>query len=100
MNLIAVTVSEGIGSRLILNHQLIQGTTGMAGEFGHTTLVQDGLPCRCGNRGCWEIYASNSAAVRYYVESASRVRKDKPGAIAVPQGTGLGVKLDYDKLGA
>ncbi|HEY3137342.1 MAG TPA: ROK family transcriptional regulator [Blastocatellia bacterium] len=73
-NLIAVTVSEGIGSGLILNHQLVRGSTGAAGEFGHITLVEDGLECRCGNRGCWEVYASNSAAVRYYVGSVSAAR--------------------------
>ena len=70
-NLVAVTVSEGIGCGLILNHQLVQGSTGRAGEFGHTAIVQDGLEGPCGNRGCWEVYASNLAAVRYYTESTS-----------------------------
>lgn len=79
-NLLAITVSEGIGTGLILNHQLVKGSTGMAGEFGHTTIVQDGLECRCGNHGCWEVYASNSAAVRYYVESASAARNGRPRA--------------------
>jgi predicted NBD/HSP70 family sugar kinase len=82
-NLIAVTVSEGIGSGLILNHQLIRGSNGMAGEFGHVTIVEDGLECGCGNRGCWEVYASNSAAVRYYAQSASAVRNGKAGAKTV-----------------
>src|SRR5467141_1463115 len=49
----------------------------MAGEFGHTTIVEDGLECRCGNKGCWEVYASNSAAVRYYSQSASSARNGK-----------------------
>jgi predicted NBD/HSP70 family sugar kinase len=79
-NLVAVTVSEGIGVGLILNHQLVQGSTGMAGEFGHTAIVQDGLECRCGNRGCWEMYASNSAAVRYYQQSSSPIRVARSGA--------------------
>jgi predicted NBD/HSP70 family sugar kinase len=79
-NLIAVTVSEGIGSGLILNHQLIRGSNGMAGEFGHVTIVEDGLECGCGNHGCWEVYASNSAAVRYYAQSASTTRNGKAGA--------------------
>ena len=76
-NLVVVTVSEGIGCGLILNHQLVQGSTGTAGEFGHAALVPDGLECSCGNRGCWEMYASNSAAVRYYTQagSASRGRR-------------------------
>jgi predicted NBD/HSP70 family sugar kinase len=79
-NLIAVTVSEGIGCGVILNGQLVRGSTGVAGEFGHTTLVEDGLECRCGNRGCWEVYASNSAAVRYYAQAASPSRNGKVGA--------------------
>src|SRR5262245_64119319 len=57
-NLVAVTVSEGIGTGLILNHQLARGSTGMTGEFGHITIVEEGLECKCGNRGCWEVYAS------------------------------------------
>jgi predicted NBD/HSP70 family sugar kinase len=70
-NLVIVTVSEGIGCGLILNHQLVQGSTGTAGEFGHAALVPDGLECSCGNRGCWEMYASNSAAIRYYSQAGS-----------------------------
>ncbi len=73
-NLVIVTVSEGIGCGLILNHQLVQGSTGTAGEFGHAALVQDGLECSCGNRGCWEMYASNSAAIRYYSQASAQGR--------------------------
>ncbi len=70
-NLVAVTVSEGIGVGLILNGQLISGASGLAGEFGHVTLDTDGPPCQCGNRGCWEVCGSNSAAVRYYAQAHS-----------------------------
>jgi predicted NBD/HSP70 family sugar kinase len=83
-NLVALTVSEGVGSGLILNHQLVRGSTGMAGEFGHTTIVEDGLECRCGNRGCLEVYASNSAAVRYYTQS-SGARYSRMGARTIEQ---------------
>ena len=79
-NLVAVTVSEGIGTGLILNHQLVRGSTGLAGEFGHSTLVEGGIECRCGNHGCWEVYASNSAAVRYYAESAKASRSTRSGS--------------------
>lgn len=79
-NLVAVTVSEGIGTGLILNHQLVRGSTGLAGEFGHATLIEGGIECRCGNRGCWEVYASNSAAVRYYTESATASRSGRSGS--------------------
>jgi predicted NBD/HSP70 family sugar kinase len=76
-NLIVVTVSEGIGCGLILNHQLVQGSTGTAGEFGHATLIQDGLECSCGNRGCWEMYASNTAAIRHYTKAIAPTRRTK-----------------------
>jgi predicted NBD/HSP70 family sugar kinase len=79
-NLVAVTVSEGIGVGVIVNGQLMRGSTGVAGEFGHITIVEDGLQCACGNRGCWEMYASNSAPVRYYAQAATRGRsRSEPG---------------------
>jgi predicted NBD/HSP70 family sugar kinase len=68
-NLIAVTVSEGIGTGVWVNRQLVRGQNGMAGEFGHVSLDPNGPPCGCGGRGCWEVYASNRAAVRHYLES-------------------------------
>lgn len=70
-NIIAVTVSEGIGVGMVLNGQLVRGRTGLAGEFGHVVLLEDGPLCKCGNRGCWEVCGSNSAAVRYYAEAVS-----------------------------
>jgi predicted NBD/HSP70 family sugar kinase len=66
-HLLAVTVSEGIGVGVLLNGQLVHGANAMAGEFGHVTLEEDGPPCCCGKRGCWERYASNSAAVDYFL---------------------------------
>jgi predicted NBD/HSP70 family sugar kinase len=66
-HLVAVTVSEGIGVGLLLNGQLVHGGDAMAGEFGHVSVDENGPPCPCGNRGCWERYASNSAAVDHYL---------------------------------
>jgi predicted NBD/HSP70 family sugar kinase len=68
-DLIVVTVSEGIGVGIVLNGQLVRGTSGLAGEFGHVTLSPEGPLCGCGNRGCWEMFASNTAALRYYAEA-------------------------------
>jgi predicted NBD/HSP70 family sugar kinase len=69
-HLIAVTVSEGIGVGLLLNRQLVDGGHALAGEFGHVTIDEAGPPCPCGKRGCWERFASNSAAVEHYLERA------------------------------
>lgn len=59
-----LTLGTGVGSALILRGKVWHGMTGMAGEFGHMTLEPDGLPCKCGNRGCLEMYASATAVVR------------------------------------
>jgi len=65
-HLVAVTVSEGIGVGMLVNGQLVHGGDAMAGEFGHVSVDENGPPCPCGNRGCWERYASNTAALDYY----------------------------------
>ena len=70
-NLVVVTVSEGIGAGILINGQLARGVNGMAGEFGHVPLDPDGPRCGCGSRGCWEVFGSNRAALRYYHESTS-----------------------------
>jgi len=62
---LVVTMGTGIGGGIILDGRLRRGWNGMAGEFGHMQVVPDGLPCECGNRGCWEQYSSGNALVRF-----------------------------------
>lgn len=71
-DLVVVTVSEGVGVGVFSNGHLVRGLNGMAGEFGHVPLDLDGPLCGCGAHGCWEVYASNWAALRYYQESGGR----------------------------
>lgn len=71
-NIIAVSVSEGIGTALILDGRLVRGEGYMAGEFGHMSLNDAGPTCGCGNKGCWETLASNRAGIRYYLEAGSK----------------------------
>lgn len=70
-NLVAITISEGVGVGMVFNGQLVRGTTGLAGEFGHVVIQENGPRCNCGQRGCWEACASNTAAVRYFNEAVS-----------------------------
>jgi predicted NBD/HSP70 family sugar kinase len=70
-NLVVVTISEGIGTGVWANGQLVRGSKGMAGEFGHVPLDPQGPPCGCGGAGCWEVFGSNRAALRYYRESGA-----------------------------
>ena len=65
-NLLAVTVSEGVGVGIFADGHLLHAANGMAGEFGHIPLDTTGPQCGCGAHGCWEVYASNWAALRFY----------------------------------
>lgn len=65
-DLVVVNVSEGIGTGIYANGQILRGASGMAGEFGHVQIDPDGPLCACGGRGCWELTASNRAGLRYY----------------------------------
>jgi len=67
-DVVLVTVSEGVGTGVFANGQLISGNRGMAGEFGHVPLDPAGPLCSCGRKGCWETFASCRAALRYYKE--------------------------------
>ena len=67
---VLVRSGTGIGLGLVLGGEVYRGDgvgAGYAGEFGHTTIVAGGKPCVCGNRGCWERYASASSASALYV---------------------------------
>jgi len=69
-DLAVVTVSEGVGVGIFSGGRLVVGSNGMAGELGHIPIDADGPKCGCGARGCWEVYASNWAALRYYREAS------------------------------
>ncbi|SFL52378.1 Sugar kinase of the NBD/HSP70 family, may contain an N-terminal HTH domain [Gracilibacillus orientalis] len=59
--LVYASISIGIGVGLILEGKLYKGLRGFSGELGHMTIEKDGANCRCGNKGCWELYASEQA---------------------------------------
>lgn len=60
-DLVLMTLGTGIGGGVISCGRVLRGAVGMAGEFGHVTVVPDGNPCGCGNRGCLEKHASATA---------------------------------------
>jgi predicted NBD/HSP70 family sugar kinase len=69
-NFILVRSGTGIGVGLVIGSEVYRGSglgRGVAGEFGHMTIVAGGRQCVCGNRGCWERYASAAAAGSLYV---------------------------------
>jgi predicted NBD/HSP70 family sugar kinase len=68
-NAVVVTISEGVGAALLLNGTLVEGA-GMAGELGHVPISTEGPHCACGAVGCFEMFASSRAAIRYFQESS------------------------------
>ena len=63
-NVLGIAIGTGIGGGIIVNGQLVSGKTGTGGEIGHTKLVKDGKLCGCGQKGCWEAYASATGLIR------------------------------------
>ena len=60
-DLVLFTLGTGIGGGIISGGKVLHGFAGMAGELGHLTVVPNGMPCGCGNRGCVEKHASATA---------------------------------------
>jgi len=73
-DVVLLTVGTGLGGGIVLEGRLLRGAFGAAGEFGHVRIVPGGLPCGCGNHGCWEQYTSGSALIR----EARFVARTKP----------------------
>jgi glucokinase len=69
-DVVVVTLGTGIGGGIITDGRLYRGANGFAGEIGHIVVEPHGPPCPCGQRGCWERYASGSGLGRLAREAA------------------------------
>jgi glucokinase len=74
-----ITLGTGIGGGIVMDGRLQRGSHGVAGEWGHMRVVPDGRLCACGNRGCWEQYASGTALG----QTAREVARSSPAAAAL-----------------
>lgn len=92
-NVLYLSSGVGLGGGIVLNGQIMTGTTGFSGEIGHMTLVpENGLPCNCGNMGCWETVASQWAVFRHVEEAIQRgqasslkaVLSEPPNRLSIP----------------
>ncbi len=82
---VCVNLGTGIGGAILINGALVRGRFGVAGEFGHMQVVPGGRRCECGNRGCWEQYASGNALVR---EARELAASDSPVAYSLLERAG------------
>jgi glucokinase len=79
-NVVAVTLGTGVGGGIIVDGQILSGTSGAAGEIGHIHLNDNELSvCGCGNRGCLEQYASATGVVR--LAKRRLVADEKPSVL-------------------
>ena len=60
-NFVTVTAKGGLVTGVIVNGQILHGSTYAGGEFGHMVLYPDGRRCRCGNTGCWTVRVRSGA---------------------------------------
>ncbi|MEX2461016.1 MAG: ROK family transcriptional regulator [Paenibacillaceae bacterium] len=79
-NMIYVSLGVGIGTGIIIKNELYRGFSGISGEMGHVTIEAHGRKCRCGNIGCWELYASENALLEK-AKALSFASADKPPTI-------------------
>src|SRR4030095_282246 len=58
-NFVLLTLGTGIGGGIVIGGEIFRGDSGFAGELGHWVIEEKGRPCKCGGRGCLEMYASS-----------------------------------------
>jgi predicted NBD/HSP70 family sugar kinase len=83
-DLVFVSVSDGVGTGVIIQGELLRGRSNVAGEFGHAPLSLDGPRCSCGATGCWEAYISNRATLARYLGRAM-----DPAGLSTGDGAGF-----------
>jgi predicted NBD/HSP70 family sugar kinase len=77
-NLLYVSVSTGLACGVVIDGGLYRGGSNTAGQFGHVPVDLNGPECRCGQRGCWDLYASDKATVARYMALRGAASKRAP----------------------
>ncbi len=74
-NMLAVFIGTGIGGGIIIDGKMYRGTNYSAGEIGHVIVDKKGPVCGCGNKGCFETFASRSAIVKNIMSDLKAKKK-------------------------
>ena len=84
---VVITLGTGVGCGVVLEGKMLTGYTGAASELGHMVIAEDGAPCTCGRKGCFEAYASATALIRVTKEAMERHPESAMHAVARENGT-------------
>jgi glucokinase len=84
-DMVLLTIGTGVGGGIVNDSKLLRGAYGVGGELGHMRVVPGGIRCGCGNRGCWEQYASGNALLR---EARELVSSGTPHGAALADACG------------
>lgn len=93
-NLIYLFLGEGIVAGIVIDGGLYRGTGWTSGEIGHVSVAPDGPLCRCGNRGCLEVYASEAALVA----QARSIAREEPDSLLAQAVEGRLERLTMEHL--
>ena len=93
-NVLGLAIGTGIGGGIIVDSKLISGLNGAGGEVGHIKIEHNGKLCGCGQKGCWEAYASATGIIR---EAQSRLAVNKQNLLyKMTKGRDLEAKDVFD----
>ena len=98
-DVLLVTLGTGVGTGIIVNGRMITGKGGTGAEGGHSMIRMNGEPCTCGNRGCYEAYASATALLRQTERMVQRRPDSLLARLWAEQGRSGRVPFDAAKAG-
>lgn len=84
---VVITLGTGVGGGVVLEGKMLTGYTGAASELGHMVISENGAPCTCGRKGCFEAYASATALIRMTKEAMDAHPESILHAVAAESGT-------------
>lgn len=96
---VMITLGTGVGGGVIIDNKIINGFNHAGGELGHMAICIDGEKCSCGNRGCWEAYASATALIRQTKTAMDNNPDSKMWEISKDGGVNGKTAFDAAKLG-
>ena len=98
-DVVLITLGTGVGTGIIANGRMIVGKGGAGAEGGHMVIKMHGEPCSCGNRGCFEAYASASALLRQTEAAVQRYPDSLLASLWKEKGKSGIVPFDASKAG-